>query len=523
MANKSKKIRNARIIATDIFMFIAVIAIVFLMMLIAMGYKFNEEGDLEQSGLLQLSSRPSSAKVTIDGDELLMPTSINKLLGVGEHNIKVTKTGYDTWNSKVNIESGLLTEIGWVRLFPLNPAISDVDTFETMPQFVSTSNSRRYMIAGVNGEDHFDLLSLQEEKIKSTTINLSNLVKLEGRTINPSDFKTIAWSENDSRILMNYNYDGNIDWIVLNINKPSESLNLTSQFGRKFANISFANNAGTKAWALSNGQLFQLDLSNGKTISEPIAENVNNYKANNDTVAYIAKSSEYFLDDDDRDKDAIESDSPVETNKVFIYNEGEESSTIIADLGSLEAGSFLEMGTYWSKDWLVYSKNGQLCVRSGIYPSYNKNTLKDFPILKKIELEETPTTTATNPDNRIIMLASREKILTFDLETKSTNNYSADDYITQFNWLDDYLLWQQLDSKLIVWDFDGNNHRELIQNLAGNQPVLLSQNNKYLYYFTSETIQQKPSAADLQQNPNLTENDLAPITTYHLTRMELNI
>ena len=133
MSNKSKKIRNARIIATDIFMFVAVIAIVFLMMLIAMGFKFNDDGDLEQSGLLQVSSHPSSAKVTIDGNELLMPTEISKLLSIGEHDLKVTKTGYDTWNSTVSIESGLLTEISWVRLFPLDPKLSDVDTFDTAP------------------------------------------------------------------------------------------------------------------------------------------------------------------------------------------------------------------------------------------------------------------------------------------------------------------------------------------------------------------------------------------------------
>ena len=82
MSTKSKKIRNARVIATDIFMLIAVLAIVFLMMLVAMGYKFTNDGGIEQSGLLEISSQPSSAKVTIDGNELFSPTEISKLLPV---------------------------------------------------------------------------------------------------------------------------------------------------------------------------------------------------------------------------------------------------------------------------------------------------------------------------------------------------------------------------------------------------------------------------------------------------------
>ena len=61
MNTKTKKIRNARIIATDIFMLIAVIAIVFIMMLIAMGFSFTNNGRIEQSGLVEISSRPSSA------------------------------------------------------------------------------------------------------------------------------------------------------------------------------------------------------------------------------------------------------------------------------------------------------------------------------------------------------------------------------------------------------------------------------------------------------------------------------
>ena len=60
---RTKRIRSARVIATNIFMGIAVVAIVAVLLLIAMGFSFNEKGNLEQSGLLQLASRPSRATV----------------------------------------------------------------------------------------------------------------------------------------------------------------------------------------------------------------------------------------------------------------------------------------------------------------------------------------------------------------------------------------------------------------------------------------------------------------------------
>ena len=117
---KSKKIRNARIIATNIFMTISVIAIVFVLTLIAMGFTFNESGNLEQSGgLVQISSHPSGATVEIDKVTQFSHTEINKMLKAGAHEIKISKPGYDTWETNLEIDAGLLNRIEWVRLFPL--------------------------------------------------------------------------------------------------------------------------------------------------------------------------------------------------------------------------------------------------------------------------------------------------------------------------------------------------------------------------------------------------------------------
>lgn len=532
MSNKSKKIRNARIIATDIFMFIAVIAIVFLMMLIAMGFKFNDDGDLEQSGLLQVSSHPSSAKVTIDGNELLMPTEISKLLSIGEHDLKVTKTGYDTWNSTVSIESGLLTEISWVRLFPLDPKLSDVDTFDTAPSLVNVSDSRKYILTAKNGASNFDLLSIQEEKLKSTTINFSDIISIapaEGETstpVTPEEFSVVAWSGNDSKILMKHVRDNKVNWILVNTAKPKESINLTSVFDKTFTQVLLQNESATKAWALADGQLLQLDLSN-KTIVKTIASNVKKISSMGDTVSYIALSSEDVVFD--TTESAVVSDEVKEaTNKIFIYKDGEESATSIVDLGSDDASSILEMGTYWSDNWLAYNKGNKIFVRSGVYPSYNKSSAEDFPIVIENEIAHPATLTEVNSEGRIIMLADQDDITSLDLETKKFTTYKTDTAQSKLNWLDSYLLWLQKDNKLIVWDFDGGNHREIVQKTHGNYPATISSNNKYLYYFTSEEIADTSAKNETTteqtegENSTTSENGTPKTKTiYHLTRMKL--
>ena len=227
MNTKTKKIRNARIIATDIFMLIAVIAIVFIMTLIAMGFGFTDNGRIEQSGLVEISSRPSSAKVAIDGKKLFSTTEVNKLLATGSHDIKITKTTYDTWNYTINIEAGLTTTIDWVRLFPLNPEIANVDTFDKTLVLASVSDSHRYILVAEDGATSFSILNLQDEKLKEISKikfqDLLGALNEDETAATANDFKVIAWNGNDTRILMTHQKSDDTEWIIVNTSEPTKS------------------------------------------------------------------------------------------------------------------------------------------------------------------------------------------------------------------------------------------------------------------------------------------------------------
>jgi hypothetical protein len=287
------------------------------------------------------------------------------------------------------------------------------------------------------------------------------------------------------------------------------------------------NSSATKAWALADGQLLQLDLSS-KAIIKTVASDVKKISSMGDTVSYIALSGEDVVFDT-AESAAVSDETKEATNKIFIYKDGEEAATSIVDLGSAESSSILEMGTYWSSNWLAYNKGNKIFVRSGVYPSYNKSSSSDFPIIIENELSHPATLTEVNSEGRIIMLADQEDITSLDLETKNFSTYKADANQTKLNWLDSYLLWLQKDNKLIVWDFDGNNHREIVQKTYGNYPATISSNNKYLYYFTSEEITDTATTNQSDEStatsePSAESNELITPkakTIYHLTRIKL--
>ena len=104
--------------------------------------------------------------------------------------------------------------------------------------------------------------------------------------------------------------------------------------------------------------------------------------------------------------------------------------------------------------------------------------------------------------------------------------------ITDINWLDDFLYWQAKDQTIVVRDFNGDNRREILNETLGNLPVVISANNRYLYYFTSEETPVLDKTNDTTKESTITSEesaanssnseDTANIKTiYHLTREKL--
>jgi hypothetical protein len=516
------------------------------MMLIAMGFNFTNNGRIEQSGLVEISSRPSSARVTIDGKELFSATEVNKLLETGSHDIKITKTGYDTWNSTINVEAGLTTTIDWVRLFPLNPEIANVDTFDKPLAIADISNSRRSIAVAEDGATSFSILNLQDEKLKETAkVKFQDLLGAlsEGETAaTANEFKLVSWNSNDTRLLFTHQKGEKTEWIIVNISDPTKSVNLSKSFEKDFRQLLFVNDSATNLWALTtDGELSEITLGSS-TSSSLISKDVKKMVNNGDTVIYIAPSKEevvFDINNVNTDPKVAElEEEQIATNKIFVYNEGEAASTAIVDLGNTEADTALNTGTYWSKDWLVYNIGKKLIVRKGGYPIYNKTQDSDFPIVKEIELNFVPAIVTKNSDQRIILAANGADVYTYDVIYTTENNYQSDIEFTDINWLDDFLYWQSKDNTITVRDFNGDNRRELLNDAIDTLPIRISANNRYLYYFTSEeapALTDEEAVGATTENPEAATNSEAMTspdsadsskttvtkTIYHLTREKL--
>ena len=91
--------------------------------LFSLGLKIDWQNlRLEETGMLFVKTQPTDAKVLIDNREFSDRTPIKiRWLVPGQYQLEITKEGYRSWQKRIEIESGMVTEEKKVRLFSEKP------------------------------------------------------------------------------------------------------------------------------------------------------------------------------------------------------------------------------------------------------------------------------------------------------------------------------------------------------------------------------------------------------------------
>lgn len=529
---RAKRIRSARIIATNIFMGIAVVAIVAVLLLIAMGFSFNEKGALEQSGLLQLTSKPSRATVEIDGKQLLSLTEVNKMISSGEHDIKISKSGYDTWTKHINLDAGLLTRIEWIRLFPIDQEITTTDTFNTL-RLISYSNDNKHLLTSETNSTSIHYINLQGNETNHKKLDLAKILNVQKELTRQGSFTVESWSESNNKVILRWIRNDNVNWYLVDLNDESKTIDLTTRFGFNFTQINAINDSATKLWALENNNLHVIDANELK-ISSALASGIESFAYNNDTAAYVTNNIPVATTDQDVDAESVTEDA-FNANDVtnentaralYTYKDGEDGSVKIFDLKADDSIVF-SMGTYWGEEWLAYALNNNIYLMAGKYPTYrksNSSTLKQ--IVSHKELNYTPTSVSVNNSQRIIVFWSGKDVASIDIETRDYFDFELDTSNT-IKWLDNYLLWESTGDKIIIRDFDGDNRREIINHAKSADHAIITSNNDWLYFFDLVEVKPEPSEdeAEATESPEATESteEVQPTYNYVLKRLKLSV
>ena len=450
-AERKKRNRIIRLVITEIFMVIMIIALVIVATFALTGWRVGKDLGREQSALVHIATIPSGATVEIDGATISSHTEVNRMLPGGEHTIKLTKDGFDSWEKTVSVEPGWLLRLRYPRLFRQDRTPELIQ--KTNPLFLHYSPDRTALLYA-ESKTTWRLLSIRGDRLpEPKAINVEAFISAD------TTIDQITWGDNNKLLVKTHSAD-KISWFVINLEDVKRSVNLTSEYGLNFTELKLVNNSADRLVGVENGNLREVNLSS--SVSKVLLSNIKSFDLDGTNLSYVATTS---------------------TGKHLIgtYKLGEESGVTVSEFTTSSLASVLT--TYYGEKYLATIVDDNFTVYKAENLPSSKETFKMQEIFTE-KLSFTSNSVSVNISGQFITIKNGANLAIFYTELSLLHQYVAPS--NQSWWLDDSMLTTVKDGKLFVWDFDGTNRRELISSAAKSAPAVVSANNHYLYYL-SET------------------------------------
>lgn len=451
---RRKKIQTARLIITEVFMLVIIILTVITLTFVVMGYHLNEDGELEQSGLVQVDSIPVGATVFINDEALESKTNTSKILPEGSYTISLKKDGYTSWEKTVKTHSGLLTKLSYPTLYKLDRKSETIKKFDEVPYLFISSPNRDNALALFENSPVFRLINLESNEFKSTEIDLKKLLGSDF-----SNLKVIDWNKNGERIIISFTRENSTHYATVDLTRPDLSLDLSETFDLKISDLRFENDRGDKILLTEENHLRTISLDK-KQLSEIIAKDVEYFYNFGEKVVFVTRSNE-------------------SEHKISLYDDNSKSTIFLKKSTAKDVRAIIS--EYIGRPTLAFLEDGQLIVYRGELPTEDVTAEKPLPTpIGQSTLDfELPDSFKTEAKNQVILVSKDTNFAVFDLENYTLSSYTLENNLTF--WPDEYTIGVVSDGKLIVRDFDGLNRQELGKSADGFSAII-AKNNKYLYH-----------------------------------------
>lgn len=446
---QKKKWHKVGVICAEFIMVASVVAIVVITTLIALGWNVNRDGEIEQTGLLQLHTIPTGATVEIDGETMFARTNMSRSLSPGWHHLKTSREGYDTWEKDIEMTSGWLMRIYYPRLFVQDRKAEKMAELGVGLEFYSVAPDRKHLLWAEPDSTLWQWADVSGDKMDVKEVDVAEVIGATEQVF-AGEVVSLQWSKSGEKVLLAMRNGEQTSWYLLNLREISKSRNLSADFGLNFTTIKIMDDAADKLWTLENGNLRLINVSS-RELSRILVDGVESFSAAENTVAYL------------RTKD--------EVRWAGIYREGEQDATDLYKMSAEPA--YVWLSKYYNEDYLAVTQGQKLTIYKGVLPNYDQ-----LEVFAEKELGFVPEQLTGGPGAEYVGAWSGAQVSMLDLDQGNLYKYEAG---VGARWLDDSMLYNTTDGKLTVWDFDGTNQRELANGLA-SYDVMITSSDKYIYY-----------------------------------------
>ena len=449
---KRARRQSLRVIISEVIMVLTVAITVIVLAFVVSGYWLNADFKVERQGMLQINSIPSGAKVAVDGDApWFQRTNTSKILSSGEHEVVLTKDGYDTWSKTVNISEGLLYRLNYPYLFlkeRTKEAVYDTAT----ATFATVSPNRKLLLLANNTTD-WSLINLDSDTITTNQLDISKVFSAvslapEAKSgLFAGEIISAEWDSANEHILFKIRANNTIEWALLDIRNISNSINLTREFATDFEDIKIFDNSAENLLAVRNHNLHKINI-NTRQISAILIENVLNYDFYDSEIVFTTNDSVALL---------------------------KLGASDVTNIKNTEGLAQVLIGKFYDSKYIYVIEDKTIFI-------YRKDDLEE---IMSFEINFTPKNIKIGSDGEFVVMSSQNNIATLDMEAMQVREWQAGS--EHFGWLNPYMIYAVANGELSVYDFDGLNHRTLANNVSNHFPVTIT-SEKWLYYFSDDQL-----------------------------------
>ena len=290
--NRSKVLRHHVILLVG-YVLVAVAIVISTLVLLyqAYGFGLTKNGTVIQSGLAFFSSQPNPANIYINGTLNSAKTNTRLSLPANVYQIKLSRAGYRDWQRTINLVGGSVEHFDYPLLFPRSLVTKKLQSFSAAPGLTTQSPDQRWLLIQQPGSlTDFALFDLKNPTKAPTTLSLPATLLTKATT--GENWQLGEWADDNQHILLQHNYDAKTEFILLDRNDATQSVNLDTTLSVSPTKLTLNNKKFDQYYLLdaTTGSLRTASLNT--PTPAPRLEHVLAYKSyGNDTVLYVTPDS----------------------------------------------------------------------------------------------------------------------------------------------------------------------------------------------------------------------------------------
>jgi hypothetical protein len=467
---------------------ILMITVIFLFLTYGFGLK---NGKVIQNGMVDLASAPNPAQIYINGELSNNSTNTRITLQAGTYTFELKRSGYRSWSRSIIVEGGQIMYYDYPMLFPDTLTASTVQDYSSSPVVVTQSPNQQWlMVASPGSLGSFNLYNLNNTRQAPTTVTLPD--GLLSAATSSQSLQVVQWSNDNTHVLLRHTYDGNTEYILMDISSPDQSVNLT-----KFLALSQSDTL-----SLSNLQYDQYIIydTSAQTLSRASLSSSQAQPYMSKVLAFKTYGSNMVLYVTPDPKDSTKVD-------VNLYD-GNNTYTIRHDVTNTTY--LLDLTTYNGDLYVVVSAESENT--EYIYEDpVSQITDPQIGIAVPVQIFHitAPTYEAFSPNTQYIMFEGGSNFGVYDALNEVGYSYTIPDQLdtpqTHASWMDSAHLIYVSNGKAVVVDYDDTNRQILVSADPSYIPYF---EQSYDYMYTLVPSATEPGHELLTRTGLLTKTDL---------------